>query len=89
MAYIVKVCVILRDMAIEDEKDPDRLILERSVQDTITSSTTVVTAPNLSTDRTFSSFISWYEAIESGELHYQLRNDLIEHIWARSGTQNA
>ena len=37
MAYIVKACVILRHMTIEDRRDPDGIILERSVQDSITS----------------------------------------------------
>nr|CCA22740.1 ribosomal proteinlike putative [Albugo laibachii Nc14] len=89
MEYIVKACVILRHMAIENKRDPDGIILERSVQDSITSSSTVVTAPNLSTDRAFTSFIGRYKAIRSSELHYQLRNNLIEHLWARSGNKNA
>lgn len=89
MAYIVKACVILRHMTIEDKRDPDGLIFETSAQDNTTSSSTVVTAPDPSTDSAFSSFISRYKAIRSSELHYQLRNDLIEHLWARSGNQNA
>ena len=89
MAYIVKACVILRHMAFDQEKDPDVLIFARSVQENITSSSTVVTTPNLSTDGAYTSFISRYKAIRSSELQYRLRNDLIKYLWARSGTQNA
>nr|CCA22835.1 Conserved hypothetical protein [Albugo laibachii Nc14] len=82
-------CVILRHMAFDQEKDPDVLIFARSVQENITSSSTVVTTPNLSTDGAYTSFISRYKAIRSSELQYRLRNDLIKYLWARSGTQNA
>lgn len=82
MAYIVKACVILRYMENEDEREHDGIISERSVQDSITSSTTVVIAPNLHIDRAFTSFISRYKAIRSSELHFQLRSDLTEHLWA-------
>ena len=76
MAYIVKACVILCHVAIEDERDPDGIIFESFVQDSITSSSTVFTAPNLSIYRAFTSFIDRYKAIRSSEMHCQLRNDL-------------
>ncbi|KAK9274164.1 hypothetical protein L1049_018978 [Liquidambar formosana] len=73
LGYIMKTCIILHNMIIEDEHDenaeePTQLI-ELSREPT----------------PTFSEFISRYHMIRSSTVHHTLRNDLIEHIWSRQG----
>nr|CCA15714.1 AlNc14C14G1631 [Albugo laibachii Nc14] len=81
----VKACAILLNMVIKDERDPDALNFGTSAQDNATSSRTVVVAPDPSTNSAFASFISRYKAFRSSELPCPLRNDLVKHLWARSG----
>jgi Plant transposon protein len=77
MATIMRTCVILHNMIIEDERDDTGLDndYDRS------SGSSVELSNDTSPD--FDAFLRRYRAIHNSAKHYQLRNDLIEHLWQR------
>lgn len=36
----------------------------------------------------FTAFLCRHRAIHNSERHYQLRNDLVEHLWQRKGEED-
>lgn len=84
MTYIMKACVILRHLAIEDERDPDGVSFDQSeLVDTIE-----IADEQPGDAQEFSRFLRRYKAIRHNDTHYQLRNDLIEHLWTRKGEED-
>ncbi|KAK9267481.1 hypothetical protein L1049_009907 [Liquidambar formosana] len=73
LGYIMKTCIILHNMIIEDERDKNA---EEPTQPIELSREPTPT---------FSEFISCYHMIRSSAFHHTLRNDLIKHIWSRQG----
>lgn len=78
--YIMKTCVILHNMIIEYQRDEEdveaaELLRERPLQ--------------VSRERTptFTDFLTRNKKIRSTDMYYQLRNDLVEHLWARQGEE--
>lgn len=77
--FIMMACIILHNMIIEDERDlrnPDYMYDNGP-------------APVIPVSREptadFASFVTRYRNIRDSEKHYELRNDLIEHLWSRKG----
>jgi hypothetical protein len=76
LAAIMKACIILHNMIIEDERNDEDIRNEQ--QNTIA-------APDNNGALEFAEFLQRHRAIRDNVLHYQLRNDLIEHLWQREG----
>lgn len=74
LVFIMKTCIILHNMIIEDERDADP---ENGYD----------TTPNVSRTSTplFTEFIARHHIIRSSAAHHTLRNDLIEHLWELYG----
>ena len=79
MTIIMKACIVLHNMIVEDERD--EVSLEQEYGGPYTSSAALST----DTSPTFDAFLRRYRAIRDNDKHYQLRNDLIEHLWQRKG----
>ena len=79
LSYVMKTCVILHNMIIEDERD--ETFNEEPDEDPPVSMSRMITP-------TFRMFLDGYRKIRSSESHHLLRNDLIEHLWAREGELN-
>src|SRR5215208_2788222 len=82
MASIMKACVILHNMIIEDERDDAGLDNDYDGS----SGSSAGLSNNTSSD--FDAFMRRYHAVRNSEKHYQLRNDLIEHLWQRRGNNS-
>ena len=76
LSYVMKTCVILHNMIMEDERD--ETFNEEPNEDPLVSMSRMITPP-------FRMFLDGYRKIRSSESHHLLRNDLIEHLWAREG----
>lgn len=79
MADIMKTCIILHNMIVEDERDD----AARSHEYDEPSTGSARSSDAEST--TFSDFLQRYRAIRDVDKHYQLRNDLVDHLWKRKG----
>ena len=82
--YIMKACIILHDMIIEDERDAngaedfDYEKVPKSIPTTVSHEPTEEFSQ-------FAAFIAAHEKIRNRETHYQLQLDLVEHLWQRYG----
>ena len=75
---IMRTCVILHNMIVEDERsEPHDYMYERATPSNTTCATTK--------DSDLSLFIRNYRAMRDSQQHFQLRDDLIAHLWARKG----
>lgn len=79
MGSIMKTCVILRNMTIEDERGEKGLDFD--FDEPSSSSVTLSRDPSPE----FAAFLRRHHAIRDTVKHYQLRDDLIEHLWQRKG----
>lgn len=79
LAYVMKTCIILHNMIIEDERDDDP---EARHVELLTTHPMEV-ARDAATIREF--FFTQHGRMRSSYEHNRLRNDLIEHIWERQG----
>ncbi|XP_058180032.1 protein ALP1-like [Rhododendron vialii] len=81
LGYIMKTCVILHNMIIEDQRDHD-------ASDEITE---LLSSNPIQVSRDITpalvDFFKNNRRIRSNEAHHSLRNDLIEHLWARNGDE--
>nr|XP_029732097.1 uncharacterized protein LOC115268186 [Aedes albopictus] len=77
---IMRTCIILHNMIIEDERDDSTAFDYGSLHASILGSTE-------NTDG-FSEFLARYEKVHDTTLHYQLQNDLVEHLWQIKGEDN-
>ncbi|XP_050255208.1 uncharacterized protein LOC126701116 [Quercus robur] len=78
---IMKACVILHNMIVEDERDVNEAVEVDYEQ--IDDNSTI----QLSREHTneFTEFIKTHQCIQDHEIHDQLQLDLIEHLWQLQG----
>ncbi len=76
MNVVIKTCIILHNMILEDERGKNLTIdyqVDRSVDNDVYS------APSVE------QLVARMRVIESPQQHYTLRNDLIDHLWELYG----
>ncbi|XP_058198445.1 uncharacterized protein LOC131313964 [Rhododendron vialii] len=78
LGKIMKTCIILHNMIIEDEG-------ESCTDFTYTSERNQPVAISRERDDNFESFLSRHVGIRNKDAHHTLRNDLVEHLWQRHG----
>ncbi|KAF3974627.1 hypothetical protein CMV_002058 [Castanea mollissima] len=78
---IMKACIILHNMIVEDERDVNEAVELDYEQ--IDDNPTV----QLSREHTneFTEFIEIHQSIRDREIHSQLQTDLVEHLWQLQG----
>ena len=78
---IMKACIILHNMIVEDERDVNKAV-EVDYEQIDDNPTT-----QLSREHTnkFTKFIETHQCIRDREIHDQLQLDLIEHLWQLQG----
>jgi hypothetical protein len=81
LQMIMKCCVILHNMIIENERGMNTEFTYDG------SSLAVFTAPEPARLGDFSQFVSKFCLLHNSEKHYQLRNDLVSHLWALKGSE--
>ena len=78
LAYIMKACIIMHNMIIEDEGATNDNDFDGSAENPIVQVSHVHTPE-------FVDFIQTHHQIRSNASHFQLQSDLIEHLWQRYG----
>ncbi|XP_056849348.1 uncharacterized protein LOC108831479 [Raphanus sativus] len=73
---IMTTCIIMHNMIIEDERDVDATIEERTE---VPAAEVEMTGED---DARFQKFLARHRKIKNREAHIELRNDLIEHLWS-------
>jgi hypothetical protein len=73
LRQIMRACVIMHNMIVEDEQDDEHNINYKGVGDKV--NTSHEETPELE------EFIHNYKKIKDKGIHTQLQDDLIEHIW--------
>ncbi|XP_074340796.1 uncharacterized protein LOC141678368 [Apium graveolens] len=81
MKYIMTACIILHNMIIEDERE---LHMEEEHFDTDVA--ILIITPNRSRSSTLREFIQVHKQIRDKQVHFQLQNDLVEHLWQMHGS---
>jgi len=74
IADVLMTCIISRNMVIKDEED---LVLE-----------SIVELPNniqMRRGLTFAKYVEGTNEIKNQQAHYNLKNDLIDHLWTLKG----
>ena len=84
MTTIMKAAIILHNMIIEDEQD---LSLDQQYEITLSIDYYTTTANRIMVKNDIGHIIERFKKICDETQHYQLRNDLIEHLWQRKGEQ--
>lgn len=80
LAAIMRCCIILHNMIIEDQRDTSTHFEYGSA---------CVTTHNVTSDETdFGTFLARFEKVHDVSRHHQLQNDLIEHLWKVKGEEN-
>ena len=77
---IMKACIILHNMIVEDERNANELDF---TYDTMDESPTAVVIPERSLE--LLQFISTQHCIRDKEIHFKLQADLVEHQWNMHG----
>ncbi|XP_055633618.1 uncharacterized protein LOC129773965 [Toxorhynchites rutilus septentrionalis] len=72
---VMRTCIILRNMIIEDERED--AVPSNESRDSVYE----VTRP----DDTFAAFLNRYKKVHDTRLHHELQNDLIEYLWNMKG----
>ena len=70
---IMKACVIMHNMIIEDEEPLIPMSASSMVDKNV--------EPSHENNRTIDEFIDAHKRIRDNETHHQLKEDLIEHLW--------
>lgn len=84
---IITACIIIHNMIIENEKD-DPTICEANPESNIDEITADIHRIGPENQEKFETFLSRYKAVHDTNQHFQLRNDLIEHLWAMKGEED-
>ena len=86
LTFIMKACIILHSMIIEDERvDDDELVAITSANDDYDSLGTDDLVEVSRGPRPFDQFIATNRAIRDSTTHYALRRDIITHLWMLQG----
>ncbi|XP_028115352.1 uncharacterized protein LOC114313185 [Camellia sinensis] len=81
--YIMKTCIILHNMIIENERDiPEN---ERSASQLETDTSNLGCQVSRDPNAEYAQFMLNQQRIRSVEAHNVIRNDLIKHLWFRAG----
>lgn len=80
LTIIMKACIIMHNMIIEDERDEDNVQNERSPS-------SVRVFRNLN-DFVFSDVLKRFSDVRDSAQHLQLLHDLIEHLYQKYQEQN-
>ena len=80
LASVMQACIILHNMIVEDERDTDDPI-DFDGTDTVVGQGHTTQVP-------FESFLERFKSIRDSNVHYQLRNDLIAHLWNLKGDED-
>ena len=81
LANVMRACIILHNMIVEDERDFPLPMEYHTVSN-------VSISPLLEpTDDSFASFANRFRDIRNPVTSHYLRSDLIEHLWQRKGNQ--
>ncbi|XP_028083798.1 uncharacterized protein LOC114285018 [Camellia sinensis] len=81
--YIMKTCIILHNMIIEDKRDI--LENERSAAQLETDTSNLGCQVSCDPNEEYAQLMLKRQRIRSVEAHNVIRNDLIEHLWSRAG----
>ena len=79
LTYIMKACIVLHNMIVEDERDDFE-----NIDNEAPSSASPVQVSREQT-HTFAQFIARHHQIRSSIAHHALRNDIVEHLWLCEG----
>ncbi|XP_073066034.1 uncharacterized protein [Primulina eburnea] len=79
---IMKACIIMHNMIIEDERD-----LSAPIEDAREAPTPMVEMA-VNEHTRFREFLARYKKIKDKDAHYALRNALIDHLWDEYGRSN-
>jgi 3-methyladenine DNA glycosylase AlkC len=80
MAIVMRACIILHNMIVQDE---------RYTQDEINCNISDIVITHVSNaNNTFASFAERFTTTRDKIVHHQLRNDLIEHLWMKKGDED-
>lgn len=82
--YIMKACIILHNMIIEDERDANRAE-DFDYEQVPESIPITVSHEHTEEFSQFAAFIAAHEKIRNRETHSKLQLDLVEHLWQRYG----
>jgi hypothetical protein len=84
---VVLACIILHNMIVEDEKEPD--IIEENLDLNVTPSSSTVQEPEFSPEQDvpLERVLGKDISIRDKSAHRRHKNDLIEHIWNKFGGQ--
>ncbi|XP_050275352.1 uncharacterized protein LOC126717583 [Quercus robur] len=78
---IMKACVILHNMIVEDERDVNEAV-ELDYEQIDDNPTIQMSRENTNT---FTEFIETHQCIRDRKIHSQLQTDLVEHLWQLQG----
>ncbi|KNE92467.1 hypothetical protein PSTG_14130 [Puccinia striiformis f. sp. tritici PST-78] len=78
MRIIVKTCVILHNMIVNRKRDTD--------PEFVYDAPHISVQPNSTHNVSFLDFVKNAVAIRNSEVHFQLRDDLVKHLWGLKGT---
>ena len=80
---IMKACIILHNMIVEDERDDNEVVdLDYEQNDRVDNPPLQVLREQ---SDEFLSYIERHGRIRDREIHFQLQSDLIEHLWQLQG----
>ena len=80
---IMKACIILHNMIVEDERDDNEMVdLDYEQNDGVDNPPLQVLREQ---SDEFLSYIKRHGCIRDLEIHFQLQSDLIEHLWQLQG----
>ena len=74
---IMKACVILHNMIVEDERDVNEAV-ELDYEQIDDNSTIKLSREDTNE---FTEFIETHQCVRDHEIHFQFQSDLLEHLW--------
>ncbi|XP_020271864.1 uncharacterized protein LOC109847032 [Asparagus officinalis] len=79
---IMTACIIMHNMIVEDERDEQEDVV-------ISTPQSIPNAENMEITETerFQRFLARHKRLKNKEVHFALRNALIEHLWERYGNE--
>ena len=80
MAMVMRACIILHNMIVQDERDLHTTFDYNTV-------TTATIGINNNNSATFQLFSAQFNTICDSDVHHCLRNNLMEHLWQQKGQE--